>query len=126
MAEAFLNRLGEDGFEATSAGLEPTAINPEVVEVMREIGYDISGNEAKSVFNLYRQGRLYEYVITVCRESVESKCPIFPGIVKRLKWEFDDPAQVQGTPAERLAGVRKIRDLIKARVEEWLKETGRP
>jgi arsenate reductase len=122
MAEAFLNRLGEERFEATSAGLEPTTINPLVVEAMQEIGYDLSNQKTKGVFSLYREGRLFDYVITVCKESVESKCPIFPGIVKRLQWEFDDPAQIEGTMEERLAGVRRIRDQIKAKVEDWLRE----
>lgn len=124
MAEAFLNRLGGDRFEVTSAGIEPTTINPIVVEVMKEIGYDLSHNKTQPVFDLYREGRLFDHVITVCKESVEAKCPIFPGIVKRLHWEFDDPAQIQGTHEEKLAGARVIRDQIKAKVENWLKGLG--
>lgn len=120
MAEAFLNDIGEGIFEAQSAGLEPTAINSLVIDVMKELGYNLSQSSAANVFELYKSGMLFNYVITVCRESIESKCPIFPGIAKRLYWEFDDPAALQGTDEEKLQGTRRIRDEIKSRVESWV------
>jgi arsenate reductase len=122
MAEVFLNDLGADGFEASSAGLEPTSLNPLVVETMRELGYYLSEYKAKSAFQLYKEGRLFDYVITVCRESIESKCPIFPGYTKRLDWGFDDPAALSGSYEEKLEGTRRIRDAIKSRIEAWIEE----
>lgn len=125
MAEAFLNQHGKGLVEAESAGLEPGPINPLVVEAMQEIGLDLSRKAARSVFDLYKAGRLFDHVITVCDESIEAKCPIFPGIVKREHWGFSDPAAVTGIPAERLAKVRAIRDDIEAKVKQWL-EANRP
>jgi arsenate reductase len=123
MAEAFLNDLGAGFFEAYSAGLEPTSVNPLVIEVMKEIGYDLSHCSTKSVFELYKAGMLFTYVITVCREHIENKCPIFPGITKRLYWEFDDPGALQGGDSEKLEKTRKIRDEIKSRIQSWIFET---
>jgi len=119
MAEAFLNHLAGDRFEARSAGLEPGVLNPLVVEVMQELGIDISGNQAKDVFEMFKRGEMYSYVITVCDGANAERCPIFPGIVSRLHWSFNDPAAVQGTHAEKLAAIRIIRDAIRAAVEEF-------
>ncbi len=119
MAEAFLNHLAGDRFEARSAGLEPGVLNPLVVEVMQELGIDISGNQAKDVFEMFKRGEMYSYVITVCDGANAERCPIFPGIVSRLHWSFNDPAAVQGTHAEKLAAIRIIRDEIRAAVEEF-------
>jgi arsenate reductase (thioredoxin) len=120
MAEAFLNHKAGDRFHAESAGLEPTSINPLVVEVMRERGIDLASKETRSVFQCYREGNLYDWVVTVCRESLESKCPIFPGIVHRLRWEFDDPESASGSSEEKLAFVRSIRNAIEQRVDDWI------
>ncbi len=116
IAEAFLNDFDGDHFEVESAGLEPAeAINPLVVTVMDEIGIDLSRKRPQSVFALFKQGKVFAHVVTVCHDS-ESKCPIFPGITKRWHWPVPDPAAVEGTDQEKLAAVRKIRDEIKA----WL------
>ena len=125
MAEAFLNLLAGDLFEAESAGFEPGPLNPLAVEVMKEVGIDISANQVKSVFSLYKEGRLYEYVITVCDESSAERCPIFPGRVTRLQWPFENPAGLTGSHEERLVKTRKIRDQIKGKVEELIAERSR-
>jgi len=96
MAEAFLKEYGEDYFESESAGLEPGKLNPFVVDAMKEIGVDISTNKTKSAFDLWKAGRLFSYVITVCDESSAEQCPLFPGTVKRLQWSFPDPAVFTG------------------------------
>ena len=102
MAEAFLRDLYGDHFRIESAGLEPSdAVNPLVVSVMKEVGIDLSHKQPQSVFELFKQGKLYNHVITVCHDS-ESKCPIFPGVTKRWHWPFPDPAAVEGTPDEQL------------------------
>jgi arsenate reductase (thioredoxin) len=123
MAEAFLNSLAGDEFEAMSAGLEPGVINPLVVEVMKEIGIDISHNQTKSAFDLYKKGELFSYVIAVCDVASAEKCPLFPGLlVKQMNWSFDDPSAFTGTYEERLAQMRALRDAIKARIEVWLRK----
>lgn len=123
MAEAFLNRLCEGYFEAQSAGLEPGTLNPLAVEVMAEVGVDISKKKTQAVFDVFRSGQLFTYVITVCSETEAEKCPIFPGPAQRLHWPFPDPAKVEGSPEEKLAKIREIRDSIRAQVEDFCTET---
>jgi len=122
MAEAFLNLACPDYFEAHSAGLEPGTLNPLAVEAMAEIGIDISKKKTQAVFDVFKSGELFPYVITVCDESSAEKCPIFPGVTKRLHWSFPDPAALTGSHKERLEGTRKIRDQIRARIEAWCEE----
>ena len=124
MAEAFLKKYGGDRFEVESAGLEPGKLNPVVVEAMKEAGIDISQNKTKSVFDFFKQGKSYDYVVTVCDESQAGACPVFPGtaVTKRLHWGFDDPSSFQGTAEGRLEKTREVRDKIKSRIIEWLNE----
>jgi len=123
MAEAFLNVLGGHLFVAESAGFEPQPLNPLVVEVMKEDGLDISRNQSKSVFDFFKQGKLFDYVITVCDKQVEENCPVFPGITKRLSWNFPDPASFAGSEKERLTKARELREAIKDSIINWLHET---
>ena len=122
MAEAFLNDICGDHFEAHSAGLEPGTLNPLAVEAMRETGIDISQNQTQSVFDVFKSGELFAYVITVCDETSAESCPIFPGVTTRLHWSFSDPAALEGSREERLAGTREIRDQIRERIEMWCDE----
>lgn len=121
MAEAFLNQLGGDSFIAESAGLEPGKLNPYIVKVLQEEGIDISGKQTNDVFEFYRKGSLYEYVITVCDETAGERCPLFPGISERLHWSFEDPSSLKGTDEEILLRVRIIRDKIKNKITEFIK-----
>ena len=122
MAEAFLNQTCGEEFEAHSAGLEPGKLNPIVVEAMHEVGIDISGNKTKAVFDMFKSGQRFTYVITVCDETSAERCPIFPGVTKRLHWSFPDPSSFQGTNDEKLAKTREVRDIIKAKIEEWCED----
>lgn len=122
MAEAFLKQMAGDKFEVESAGLEPGKLNPIVVEVMKEVGIDISQNKTKSAFDFYKQGKQYDYVITVCDESQSGVCPVFPGKGERLHWGFDDPSGFQGIWEEKLEKTREVRDKIKRRIIEWFNE----
>ncbi len=124
MAEAFLKKYGGDRFEAESAGLEPGVLNPLVVEVMQEVGIDISRNKTKSVFDFYRQGREYDVVVTVCDESRAGACPVFPGPAERLHWSFDDPSRFEGSREEKREKARGVRDKIKQKIIAWLEEAG--
>jgi arsenate reductase len=118
IAEAFLKKMGKDDFYVESAGLEPAdSVNPLVVEVMKEEGIDLSRKKPQSVFEKFKQGGLYDHVITVCGDT-EDKCPIFPGIVKRWHMPFPDPSGVEGTQEEKIDAVRGIRDQIR----QWLTE----
>jgi len=119
MAEAFLKKLAGDRFEAESAGLEPGRLNPYVVRAMAEIGVDISGNPVKSVFDLHAAGRSYDVVVTVCSEEAAERCPVFPGLARRLHWPFPDPSSFAGSDEAVMAGVRAVRDRIEAAVGDF-------
>jgi arsenate reductase len=119
MAEGWLRHLAGDRFEVHSAGLEPTKVHPLAIEAMREAGVDISGHAAKPVKQY--MGRLTaHYLIIVCSDA-EKQCPrMFPGMLHRLFWPFEDPSTVDGTHAEKLEAFRQTRDAIQARIEYWL------
>jgi arsenate reductase len=122
MAEAWLNHLYGERFEAHSAGLEAGTLNPLAVAAMKEVGIDISHKKTQTVFSLFSKGELFSYVITVCDEASAEQCPVFPGATTRLHWSFPDPAQLTGAEEENLAKVRAIRDDIKSAIESWYSE----
>jgi arsenate reductase len=122
MAEAFLNHKYGAEFEARSAGLEPGKLNPIVVEAMREIGYDLSGNQTKAVTDFLKSGETFAYAITVCDQASAERCPIFPAATTRLHWSFPDPSSFQGTRDEKLAKTREVRDMIEQKVAQWRNE----
>lgn len=115
MAEGLLRHDGGEAFEVDSAGVKPSQVRPEAIEVMKEIGIDISGHRSKSVdeFN----GQEFDYVITVCDHAKET-CPVFPGKTRRIHESFEDPP-APGTKSEEetLAIFRRVRDEIR----EWMK-----
>ncbi len=123
IAEALLKKIGGDRFDVQSSGLEPGTLNPLAVEVMREKGIDISTNLTKSVFDFFTSGTLFDYVITVCDGASAEKCPIFPGVTKRIHWSFEDPATLEGDHEARLAAARRIRDEIQTAVEDFVNQT---
>jgi arsenate reductase (thioredoxin) len=120
MSEAFLKHYAGDRFDAQSAGLEPGELNPLVVDAMAEIGIDISQNKTKSVFDTWKSGELFQYVIAVCDAESAEKCPIFPSPTTRLHWSFHDPSKVTGTYDQKLQKVRHIRDEIASKIQDWL------
>ena len=122
MAEAYFNKFVKGDFLAESAGIEAGTLNPLVVEVMKEDGFDISGNQTKSVFDFFKAGRLYSHVVTVCDHKTAEQCPIFPGRTERLHWSFDDPSSLGGTDEEKLKKIRTIRDQIKEQIKLFIKE----
>lgn len=121
MAEAFLNTLAGDRFEASSAGLEPGTLNPLAVEAMADAGIDISGHKTKSVFDIFRSGAIFGYVVAVCDAEAAQRCPIFPGITRTLVWSFPDPATFDGPWEARLLKTIALREAIKAKVEEFIR-----
>jgi arsenate reductase (thioredoxin) len=122
IAEALLRKMVGDRFEVESAGLEPGHLNPLAVEVMKEMGIDISRNRTKKVDDLLQQGRTFDYVITVCDESSAERCPFFPGKTNRLHWSFEDPSAYTGTYEEKLEKTRGVREAIREKIEGWVKE----
>lgn len=122
MAETFLNEICREFFAAESAGLEPGRINPMVVEALQEIGIDISGRKTRSISDVLREGKAFDYVVTVCSEAEAEGCPFFPGGSERLHWPFPDPSKLTGPREERLRSVREIRDQIRAKIVEFCDE----
>ena len=122
MAEAFLKKSGNSLFEATSAGLEPGKLNPLAVQVMQEEGIDISMNGTKDVFNLHQEGKTFDLVITVCDAKNSERCPVFPGLSKKIAWDFDDPSSFAGTADERLSQTRMVKEKIKQAVSQLVNE----
>ncbi len=119
MAEAFLRKYGGNEFEAHSAGLEPKGMNPMTVQVMQEVGIDVSGQKSKG-FGEYLGKVLFQYLITVC-DDADKNCPsTWPGISKREHWSFEDPAAFEGSDEARLAKFCQVRDQIEARIREWV------
>ena len=123
MAEAWLDHLAGDRYEARSAGLEPAPINPLAVAVMAERGIDISGKRAKlvaqAVDELAAGGQTLDAVITVCSKAA-GLCPFVPGVKVTERWSFDDPGTVTGSAEEQLEKVRRVRDDIEAAVRAWV------
>jgi arsenate reductase (thioredoxin) len=117
IAEGFLRHLAAERFEVTSAGTDPLPLNPEAVATMAEVGIDISKQTSKGVKPFL--GQHFAYVITVCDRASE-RCPVFPGAVHRLEWNFPDPAAVEGPDHSRRLAFRTVRDQIRARIEAFL------
>ena len=119
MAEAFVNARHGDRLRAYSAGLEAGSLNLVVVDAMRELGLDISTKRSKSLNDDGIRSREYDYVVTVCDEASAQSCPVYPASGDRLHWSFADPSAFAGTPDERLARTREVRDAIAERVDRW-------
>jgi arsenate reductase (thioredoxin) len=117
MAEGLLRSHGGGDFEVFSAGIEPEEIHPLAIEAMREIGIDISGHRSKPLERFL--GQYFDYIITVC-DRARDRCPTFPGDNRRIHWGFDDPAAVAGTPVERIAAFRRVRNEISERLRVWV------
>ena len=121
MAEALLRKYAGDTYEIFSAGIAPKGIHPYTVQVMQEIGVDISGQRSKSVTEFLGQAPI-QTLITVC-DDADKNCPTFPQRVdQRLHWSFEDPAAYDGGPEEKLNKFREVRDKIEHKVQEWLAE----
>lgn len=117
LAEGVLRAAAGDLFEVASAGSNPAGyVHPLAIQVMREIGIDISGHRSKPLNEFL--GRPVETVITVCGHA-DQTCPTFPGQGNRHHWPFDDPAKATGTDEEKLAVFRRVRDEIRRVFEAY-------
>ncbi len=115
MAEGIMNTLYGDKFIAFSAGTEPKGVNPLAIEVLKEIGIDISYHRSKSINEF--KGEVFDYVVTVC-DNAKENCPFLPGGKKYIHRSFLDPTRVEGSYEERLEVFRKVRDEIL----RWIKD----
>ncbi|HYL44189.1 MAG TPA: arsenate reductase ArsC [Ktedonobacteraceae bacterium] len=118
MAEGLLRARGGPAFEVFSAGTQPRSVHPLAIKVMREIGIDISDQTAKGI-EVFATEPPMDLVVTVCDEAQEA-CPFFPNARSQVHWGFPDPSRVTGTEEERLAAFRHIRDLIAAKITQFL------
>ena len=118
MAEGFVKKMLSKDLNIFSAGLEPKGIHPIAVKVMQEIGLDISRQKSKNISEI-PIGEI-DIVITLCGDAAE-RCPVFPGKVKRIHWELEDPAKAQGSKEEIIKIFQKVRDKIKSHIknEKW-------
>lgn len=117
IAEALLEHYGGDDFEAHSAGTEATRVNPFAIEALREIGIDWSAARSKVITEFLDQR--FDYVVTVCDRARET-CPVFPGSENTLHWGLDDPSEVDGTDAEKLAAFRRTQLEVSARLRPFI------
>lgn len=120
MAEAFINSKYPEKYEADSAGIEPGKLNQLVVESMKEKGIDISENKTKSVEEILKTGKSYDFVITVCEKEAAEKCPVFPGNGKRIQWWFPDPSKFTGTDSQKISEIGKVRDEIENEIDKFI------
>jgi arsenate reductase len=119
MAEGFARELGKGRIEAYSAGLNPAGLNEKAVRVMQEIGIDISRQRSKSIDEELL--RKMDMVITLCDNAAEA-CPLTPPEIKRFHWSLKDPAHAKGTEEEIMEDFRRVRDEIRERITNFLKE----
>jgi arsenate reductase len=116
MAEGIANHYFGDRIEAFSAGTQASFINPKAIEVMKEIGIDISTHRSKNLSEF--DGQRFDYVITLCGSAHET-CPVYIGGTKKTHIGFDDPAQAKGTGEEILQQFRRVRDEIKDKLTDF-------
>lgn len=116
MAEGIINHFSGDRLEAYSAGTNASFVNPRAIEVLKEIGVDISNYRSKNLSEYDRQA--FDYVITLCGDANEN-CPLYIGGTKKTHIGFDDPAKATGAQDEIMSEFRRVRDEIKAKMEEF-------
>jgi len=123
MAEGFARALGAGILEPFSAGLTPSRVHPRAIQVMRELGIDISGQTSKGIDDdLLRK---IDTIITLCGHA-EAMCPMTPPSITRMHWPIDDPVAATGTEEEIMMEFRKARDEIKKNIQEFIRsETAR-
>ena len=114
MAEGLLRKMAGDRFDVFSAGTQPKGMHPRSIEVMNEVGIDISKQTSKDV-STYLPDK-FDYVITVC-DRAKQQCPVFPG-AEPIHWGFDDPAEAP--PDTQLETFRRVRDEIRHRLGLFL------
>ena len=121
MAEGLLRHDGAGKFVVESAGIAPSFVRSEAIEVMREIGIDISSHRSKSLDEFMTTP--FDWVITVC-DNARQNCPVLPGTARQLHWNLEDPAAVEGDVNTRLDAFREARDELRQRLREFIADCG--
>jgi arsenate reductase len=124
MAEGWARALHGVRIEPYSAGTSPERVDPRAIQVMREAGVDVSGHRSKHLNELIGMG--FDAVVSVCDRANET-CPVFPGAVRRLHVDFEDPPRLAASAAtedEALSHYRRVRDEIRAFVAELPEKIG--
>ena len=119
MAEGLLRSLYGGTYEVFSAGTEPSQVNPQAIQVMDELGIDMSGHRSEHIKRYVDQP--FDAVVTTC-DSARELCPVFPGARRTIHHGFTDPSTAKGSPEEILDAFRVTRDEIKG----WIRETFEP
>jgi len=119
MAEGLINHDFNGQMEAFSAGTEPKGLNPKAVQVMTELGIDISQNASDHISKY--EGQSFDFVITLCGDANE-KCPLFFGGVKRIHLGFDDPPRATGSEEQVMEVYRRVRDEIHQQIGAYLRK----
>lgn len=117
MAEAILRHDGGGRFDVVSAGVHPKGVHPLTIAALARVGIDISGAKSKPVGMFL--GQRFDYVITVC-DRARASCPVFPGGSETLHWGLDDPAEAEGTDAEKTAVFDRVLKEVSGRIHAFL------
>lgn len=117
MAEYILRSLGQDRFEAFSAGTEPHDVHPLTIRALEEIRIDAGDAVSKGLDRF--SGQKFDYIITVC-DKARDNCPTFPGDNRQIHWSFDDPAAVEGDEEAQMKVFRRVRNEIATRIRAWI------
>jgi protein-tyrosine-phosphatase len=112
IAEGIARSLAPQGVKISSAGSSPASVRQQAIEVLKEIGIDISGHRSKGLDSI--DAGSVDAVITLCAEEV---CPVFLGKAHRVHWGLPDPAAVTGTEETRLNAFRSVRDELRSRLK---------
>lgn len=124
IAEELLRKYAPDDFDVESAGFEVSDINPLAIETLQEEGIDISNKKTNSVFEFFKQGKLFNYVITVCDEGNAQRCPLFPGLNNRIHWSFEDPKTFEGSAEEKLQKIGVVKEKIRTEILKFIELVG--
>lgn len=119
IAEGYLRFFAGSKAEVFSAGIETHGVNPRAIQIMREDGIDISGHTSNNVDEYVDIN--FDFVITVC-DNANERCPYFPSTAKKLHYNFPDPAKAKGSEEEILSEFRRVREMIKAYCDKFVKE----
>ncbi len=119
ITEELLRLKFRDQIHVESAGLEPCEINPIVVDVLKTKGIDITGKKTKNVFDLIKQGSVFDYVITVCDDTSGESCPTFPGVINRIHWSFPDLSSFTGNYKEKHLQIISLTKMIEDKIDDF-------
>jgi arsenate reductase (thioredoxin) len=119
LGEGYLRHFAGDRANVVSAGVETHGVNPKAIQVMAEVGIDISAHTSN---NISEYAELeFDYVITVC-DNAKERCPFFPAKTKSLHHNFPDPAKATGTEEEIMAEFRAVREMVKDYMQTFVEE----